>query len=305
MSRPRYQGIVPPLITPLTGPDELDFDGLGRLVDHVVEGGVTGLFILGTSGEGPSLSHRLQREVVTAGVRLAADRVPVLVGVTDPSCEESVALAVHAAEAGADAVVIAPPYYFPAGQTELTRYVRHLVGRMPLPVMLYNMPSLTKVAFELETLRQVADSDRIVGIKDSGGDLDYFADLCRLRDELRPDWSLLIGPESKLREALAAGGDGGVNGGANLFPRLFVRLYEACVAGDRSRADELHAEAAKLHAIYQIGKYASRHIKAMKCGASLLGLCGDRLAEPFNAFLPPERDRVRAILDTIDRSLAT
>ena len=305
MIGPRYRGIVPPLITPLAGPDRLDEEGLHRLIDHVIEGGVSGLFLLGTSGEGPSLSHRLQREVITAGVRRAGGRVPVLVGVTDTSCEESVATAAHAADAGADGVVIAPPYYFPAGQTELTRYVERLLPRMPLPVVLYNMPSLTKVAFEIETLRRLGDDDRVIGVKDSGGDLVAFAALCELRRTRRPDWSVLIGPESKLIESLRLGGDGGVNGGANLFPRLFVRLYEAAVAGDAARTQALQAEAAKLHAIYDIGKYASRHIKAMKCGASLLGLCEDALAEPFNAFEPPERQRVAAILETVDRELAT
>ena len=304
MSEPRYRGIVPPLITPLAGPDALDREGFGRLIDRLIDGGVSGLFILGTSGEGPSLSHRLQREVVTAGVELAAGRVPVLVGVTDTSCEECVALSKHAADAGADSVVIAPPYYFPAGQTELTQYVERLVPRMPLPVVLYNMPSLTKVDFEIETVCRLMDFDNVVGMKDSGGDLGYYRDLCEVRKKVRPDWSVLIGPESKLRESLALGGDGGVHGGANLFPRLFVRLYEACVAGDAAAADRLEAEAAKLHAIYDIGKYASRHIKAMKSGASVLGICPDTMAEPFNAFLPPERDRVAAVLDTLDREVA-
>ena len=302
MTEPRYRGIVPPLVTPLAGPDELDRGGLSKLIEHVVAGGVHGLFVLGSTGEGPSLSHRLQRDVVTAACELAAGRVPVLVGVSDTSAVESVALARHAAGAGADAVVLAPPYYFPAGQTELRRYVERLVPRIPLPVMLYNMPGLTKVTFETDTLAALSQLDSVVGVKDSGGDLDYYARLVGLK-QARPDWSVLIGPERRLAESLRLGGDGGVCGGANIDPELFTRLYDAVTAGDDAAAAGLQQRVERLGAIYDVGKYASRHIKATKSALSIRGICGDRLAEPFNAFLPPERAQVAAVLAGLDEGV--
>ena len=304
MTAPRYRGIVPPLVTPLSGPDELDRDGFARLIDRVIDGGVSGLFVLGTTGEGPSLGHRLQREVVTAACEFAAGRVPVLVGVSDTAAVESVALSRHAAECGADAVVIAPPYYFPAGRTELRRYIERLVPRLPLPVMLYNMPGLTKVTFETETLHALSDLDAIIGVKDSGGDLGYYERLVGLKKS-RPDWSILIGPEHLLAESVRLGGDGGVCGGANLYPWLFTRLYDAAVAGDDAAVARLREQAARLAGIYDVGKYASRHIKATKSALSILGVCGDALAEPFNPFLPPERARVAAVLETLDEGAVT
>ena len=299
----RFTGLVPPLITPLIGPDELDREGLARLIDHTIEGGVHGLFLLGTTGEGPSLSHRLQREVVSEAAAAIAGRVPLLIGITDTSCEESLALARHAAEAGVAAVVIAPPYYFPAGQTELRQYITRLVERSPLPVVLYNMPSLTKVTLELETLRALADLEAIVGVKDSGGDLGYYERLLRLRDRQRPDWSILIGPEDLLVASMRLGGDGGVHGGANVYPRLFRRLYDAVLADDQTLVHRLQSEVLKLQGIYAVGKYASRFIKATKSAASLRGLCGDALAEPFNPFLAPEREQVAAVLASLDEEL--
>ena len=305
------RGIVPPLITPLTGPDTLDVPGLERLLDHVVEGGVHGVFVLGTTGEGPSLSHRLQRQVVSRTRRIVGDRAKVLVGVSDTSCEESVALADHAADVGCDAVVVAPPYYFPAGQTELRQYIRRLVPRIELPTVLYNMPSLTKVTFDRDTLAELADLDRVTGVKDSGGDLSYYRDLLRLRAERRPDWSVLIGPEHLLPESMRSpddgvpGGDGGVNGGANVFPKLFVRLFEAIEAGDHGRVESLQEQVGKLQAIYEIGKYASRFIKATKSAAEVRGLCRSDLAEPFNGFAAPERERVRSVLDSLDPALVS
>ncbi len=238
MTNRPFHGIIPPLVTPLADRDALDEPGLQRLVEHVISGGVNGAFILGTTGEAPSLSYRLRRELIDRVCRQADGRVPVLVGVTDTAFVESVRLARHAAEAGAAAVVLSTPYYFPAGQTELRGYINNIVQQLPLPLVLYNMPGLTKVWFELETLRELAQLDGIIGIKDSSGDLEYFESLMSLR-ELRPDWSIMIGPEHLLPRAMELGGDGGVSGGANVFPRLFVECYRAAAAGNSARVAEL------------------------------------------------------------------
>src|ERR1051325_140825 len=205
-------GIVPPLVTPLRDRDDLDVPGLERLLEHVLGGGVSGLFILGTTGEGPSLSHPLRRELIGRVCRQVRRRVPILVGITDTSFVESVSLARHAAETGADAVVAAPPYYLPEAQPELQEYLDHLVPELPLPLFLYNMPPLTKVVIEPETVRRAMDNPLIVGLKDSSGDMDYFRQAAALLPS-RPKWSLLVGPEEKLAEAIALGGHGGVNGG--------------------------------------------------------------------------------------------
>lgn len=291
----KLSGIIPPMVTPLTDRDQLDLVGLERLIEHMLSGGVHGLFILGTTGEAPSLSYRLRREHISKVCQLVDHRVPVLVGITDTSFVESVGMAQHAAEAGADAVVLATPYYFPAGQTELMDYVEHLVAELPLPLVLYNMPSLTKVWFELETLQKLTAVKQIIGIKDSSGDLSYFASLMTLK-QTRPDWSIMIGPEAMLPQAMALGGDGGVTGGANPFPKLFVELYAASLAGDAPRLAQVQANVEKLQGIYEIGKYASRYIKATKCSLSLLGICDDFMAEPFHRFRAPERERVREII---------
>lgn len=291
-------GIVPPLVTPLSDRDCLDDAGLKRLVEHVIAGGVHGIFILGTTGEAPSLSYRLRRELIARVCQQNAGRVPILVGITDTAFVESVGVAQAAAAAGATAVVLSTPYYFPAGQTELMAYIRHIAAELPLPLVLYNMPSLTKVWFEPETLRQLADIDSIIGIKDSSGDLDYFRQIVALK-EIRPDWFVMIGPEALLPQAMAAGGDGGVSGGANIFPRLFVSLYDAVRCSDTAKVEELAARVDTLQQIYAVGKYASRFIKATKCALSIRGICDDFLAEPFNRFLPPERAKVATILDML------
>ena len=295
----KINGIIPPLVTPLADRDTLDREGLERLVEHVIEGGVSGVFVLGTTGEAPSLSHRLQREVVDQVCRRVNRRAPVFVGIADTAFVESVALARHAADAGADALVLTTPYYFPAGQTELSDYISHLAPELPLPLLLYNMPALTKVRFELDTLRELSHFEKIVGGKDSGGDLDYFADLIELRKE-RPDWGFYMGPEHLLMESVRLGGDGGVNGGANIFPGLFSAAYQAAKDNDVEEMRRLNATIDSLQRIYDIGKYASRHIKATKSALSILGICSDFMAEPFHKFKAPERARVESILREIE-----
>jgi dihydrodipicolinate synthase/N-acetylneuraminate lyase len=297
-------GIIPPMITPLRSRDELDIAGLERLIEHILAGGVSGLFILGTTGEGPGLSYRLRREFVQRTCKQVNHRVPILVGITDTSFVESVNVARSAAESGAEAVVVAPPYYLPEAQPELQEYLEHLIPELPLPLYLYNMPALTKVHFELETVRRAMDEPRIIGLKDSSGDLNYFKSAAELIHR-RPDWSLLIGPEEKLFESLQLGGHGGVSGGANLFPELYVKVVEEHRAGNLARAQELQKQIQRVSdSFYRIGKYSSSIIKGIKCAASCLGLCDDFMAEPFHRFRPAEAELVKNRLEKIQAELS-
>jgi len=292
------------MITPLRDRDKLDTEGLERLVEHILAGGVSGLFILGTTGEGPALSYRLRRELIWRVCKQVNHRVPVLVGITDTAFVESVNIARSAAESGASAVVLAPPYYLPEAQPELQEYLNHLVPELSLPLFLYNMPALTKVQFELETIRRAMDQPRIIGFKDSSGDLDYFKNVAGLIPR-RPDWSIFIGPEEKLFDSLQLGGHGGVSGGANLFPKLYVRLVEAYQAGDLARARELQKQVLRVSdAFYHIGKYSSSIIKGIKCALACLDVCDDFMAEPFHRFRAGEHEVVKAHLLEIRSDLA-
>ena len=281
------------MVTPLRGRDELDCAGLERLIEHILGGGVSGLFILGTTGEGTSLSYRLRREVIDRTCRQVGNRVPVLVGITDTAFVESVNLARHAVSAGANAVVLAPPYYLPGGQPELKEYIGHLLPELPLPLVLYNMPSVAKVAFELDLVRHFLHEPRILGLKDSSRNMIYFHQILGLVKQ-RPDWCLLVGPEELLAEAVLAGGHGGIAGGSNLFPRLYVRLCEVAASGDLVRTRQLHEQVMRVsNSLYHVGHHSSAVIKGIKCGLSCLGICDDFMAEPFHRFRAEERARVQ------------
>lgn len=286
------RGIIPPMITPLVDRDTLDVAGLERLIEHILAGGVHGLFILGTTGESAGLSHRLRHEFIERVCSQVNGRVPVLVGITDTSFVESVNVAQKAAQAGAQGLVLAPPYYFPAGQPELLEYLEHLVPELSLPLFLYNMPNRPKPGFDIGTVRAAADIPGIVGLKDSSASMLYFHQLLATLAD-RPEFTLLMGPEQLLAEAVLLGGHGGVCGGANLLPRLYVDLYKAACAKDLSRVESLHKMVIRVNStVFSVGQFESSFIKGLKCALSLLGICNDFLAEPFHRFREPQRDMV-------------
>lgn len=293
-----YRGIIPPLVTPLSGADDLDEAGLKHLIDHLCGGGVHGLFILGTTGEAPSLSHRLRRNMIERSCTFTKKRLPVLVGVTDTAFVESVELAHHASECGADAVVVAPPYYLPPGQPELLEYLKDLISELPLPCMLYNMPPLTKVEIGTAVIEQLLSNDGIVGIKDSSGDMSYFHHIENLV-HAKTNWSVLMGSELLMMDSVLSGGDGGVTGGANLFPRFFSAAWSAAENGDLKAVHRMQQTMIKLQQLYHIGQHASAGIKGIKCALEILGISSARMAEPFRAFNEPEKQAVASLLDTL------
>ncbi|MFK5924319.1 MAG: dihydrodipicolinate synthase family protein [Verrucomicrobiota bacterium] len=291
-----YHGIIPPLVTPLSGSDELDEPGLKKLIDHLCDGEVHGLFILGTTGEAPSLSHPLRRKMIEHSCKFTEGRLPILVGITDTSFIESVELAHHAAKCGADAVVVAPPYYLPPGQPELLEYLNDLIAELPLPCMLYNMPPLTKVQIGSRVVEQLLDNQGIVGLKDSSGDMSYFHHIENIAHQAGK-WSVLMGSELLMMDSVLSGGDGGVTGGANLFPRFFSAAYQAAASGDLDSVQQMQKTMIHLQQLYSIGQHASAGIKGIKCALEIVGICSTRMAEPFRRFEMPEKQSVHNLLN--------
>ncbi len=299
-SKLKLKGIVPPIVTPLHDQGRLDVEGLERLVERVIQGGASAIFALGTTGEAPSLDEKLKREVLRRVCDTARGRVPVLAGITDTSFTDSASLSKYAAETGVSALVVAPPYYFPSSQPELLEYVGHLLERLPLPLMLYNMPGMTKVSFEADTVEKLLDMPGVIGLKDSSGSMGYFHKI-RPLFAARPEANLLVGPEELLAESVLFGGHGGVNGGANIFPRLYVELYEAAVRKDMEAVARLQEKVLLVgRLLYGVGRYGSSLIKGIKCALSVLGVCDDFMAEPFHRFNPAERAIVEKAIKALE-----
>lgn len=290
-------GIIPPLVTPLKNNETLDVESLERLIEHLIAGGVHGLFILGTTGEEQSLSYQVRKQMIQESCRINRGRLPLLVCITDTSIVESIRLAQVAADCDADGVVSAPPYYFATGQPELAQFYEELVPQLPLPVFLYNMPSHVKVSFAPDTVRRIAQNPRVIGFKDSSANAVYFQSVMYKMKE-RPDFAMLVGPEEITGECVLLGGHGGINGGANMFPELYVGMYDAAKAHDIDRVLRLQQYIMQIStSIYTVGQHGSSYLKGLKCALSILGVINDDfVASPFYKFNAPERDKIRQAL---------
>ena len=201
-----FKGIVTPMITPLTSGNTLDNEGLSRLIEHIINGGVQALFILGTTGESPSLSYTLKQELMIRTCENVNGRIPVFVGITDCSPEESISLTNAAEKAGRVGPLWQPlPFILSLDQQELTGYFRNLADKLTLPLFLYNIPSLAKTGIEATTVKALASHHNIIGLKDSSGSAPYFNSLLH---HMREDktFTLLVGPDEMMASAVLMGG---------------------------------------------------------------------------------------------------
>lgn len=291
------------MITPLSDKDQLDREGTIKLTEHLIAGGVHALFLLGTTGEAQSLTYRLRYEFVELVCKQVNGRIPILVGITDTCIEESIRLAEFARECGAVGVVAAAPYYFTPSQQELIEYYTALADNIPLPLYLYNMPANVKVFLEPNTVRVLAKHPNIVGLKDSSANMTYFETLLYTLEN-REDFALYVGPEELTGECVLMGGDGGVNGGANMFPHLYVAMYNAASAGNLEEVRRLQKIIMKISTtFYSVGKYGSSYLKGVKCALSLLGLCEGYMPYPYRRFRKEEEERIQQAIDAISKEL--
>ncbi|RMI08798.1 dihydrodipicolinate synthase family protein [Cellulomonas triticagri] len=240
-------GVVPALVTPLDPQGELREDGLRALLDHVIAGGVHGVFVLGSSGEIYGLDDRQKRRVVEIAVEHVAGRVPVYAGASEITTRDCVRTARMVAEVGGvSALSVLTPYFVTPTQRELVAHYTAVAAATDLPVVLYTNPGRTRVDLDVETVLELAAVDTVVGIKDSSGDPDL---LHRFLTE-RPDgFTVLVGRDTLILEGLREGADGAIASTANIAPALVTGIYEAHRAGDLDRAARLQAALSPLRAI--------------------------------------------------------
>lgn len=224
-------GVLPALISPLRSDGRVDEIGVGRLVEHVIEGGVSGLLALGSTGETASLDETARRALLSTVVAAAAGRVPVICGVAQSHLSAARVEVEAAARLGAAAALVAPPFYYLIDQATLLAFYRSLAKASPLPILLYNIPQYTKVVAQPETVAMLAREGTIAGIKDSSRDFEYFEGVCTATREL-PRFRIFTGSDTMLLPALAIGGAGTICGAANVAPSWIVRIYEDFRRGD-------------------------------------------------------------------------
>jgi len=293
------QGIIPPLITPLTPGPELDVPSLERLIDHVLNGGVHGIFLLGSTGEGPSLTDGIRKAVIRESIRVVSGRVPVFVNVSSPSFLEACRMAEYAAREGAGYVVLSPPYYYDMNTPELLGYYHSVADASPLPLVIYNAPRYTGIPLEPSLVGELMRHENIVGIKDSSGEMDYVRELLHRRAGIT--FPILIGPETMLGSCLLLGCDGGVCGGANLYPGLYVHYYLAAMVKNRTELDRFREAVRNIQTnLYEVPDSPMGIVIGLKYLLEKRGMCSGNLAMPV---YQPLTDNQKRILDALDQAM--
>lgn len=286
-------GVVPPLISPLDASGEPDATATAALVEHVLAGGASGLFVLGGCGEGAWLTHAQRGAVIRATVGAARGRAPVLAGVMLPATRAAAEAARQAADEGADAVVVGSPYYFDVDAAAQQRHVEAVLDATHLPGLLYNIPQCTHHTLAPPTVAALARDGRVLGIKDSAGDFGAFLRFVAVARE-RPAFRVLQGYEALAAASLLHGGHGLVPGLANVAPALFVALRGAAARGDAATCRRLQDEIEDLAALHAAGHW----LPALKAACAALGIGTGRPAAPL---VPVDDDRRAAIAAVLTR----
>lgn len=275
-------GVVPPLVTPLDEAGRLDRDGLRRLADRVIDGGVHGVFVGGTSGEYSALPLRTRIEAIHCLCGAVGGRIPILAGIGAQSLEDMLAMTDAISDSGVDAVVLQAPAYFPMHDEDVLAHFRSVLRRLTIPLVLYNIPSCTINEISIPVLCELAADSRIVSLKDSSGSLSYLREAIDKVRGIRSDFPVLVGDEGLIVEGCRLGAAGCVPSLANVYPRLLVDCWSAAVAGDWTEAGRLQQEViAATNAVRGNGMKWIDSVRFLKRQLAREGVCQPHLAKLF------------------------
>lgn len=299
---PSFRGVITPVITALDSSGDLDPHAQAQVIERQLGAGVHGIFVAGTTGEGAFLSSARLRRLVELAVAQVAGRVPVLAGVLAPGTDQVIALAREAAGAGADGLVVTTPFYVASSPAELVRHFRRAAAAVDLPVLAYSIPPMTHQQLPLAVVESLFAGDVVVGLKDSGHDLDATLGAVALGSVYGK--VVLPGYEPHALAALEAGADGIVTSVANVDPARFVALWDAVRSSELAAARALQAQVTRLAESFstptdELGATSSL-IAGIKAACQLLGVVPGRAVLGPLAELPAsELDACSARLEAL------
>ncbi|MFE0752467.1 dihydrodipicolinate synthase family protein [Inquilinus sp. NPDC058860] len=299
-SAPAFQGVVPPVVTPLTADFQVDYPSFTRVLEHLIDGGVHGLFVLGSTSEVVFHDEATRRKILEHAVKVANGRVPVLAGVIDPTTDRVIGHARVAQSIGVDAVVVTAPFYARTSAPEVVDHFRYIREGIDVPVIAYDIPVCVHVKLDRASVVTLAREGTIAGLKDSSGDDGNFRfALLDLAD--RPEIAMMTGSEIVCDSALAAGAHGIVPGLANVDPHGYVRLYDLCRKGDWAAARVEQERLCRLFEIVWVSlprtSAGSAGVGGFKTAMRRLGIIETNvMARPQRALNDAEAAKVEAIL---------
>lgn len=295
-------GVVPPLITPLTADGDLDVPSLERLVSRLLDGGVDGIFALGSSGEIAFFDDAQRAQVLETVTGLVAGQVPVIAGVIDTQTRRVIQHIRAAERFGLDGYVVTAPFYAVTGPEEIDTHFRAVAAAAGAPIWAYDLPVCVHVKLSPQHLVQLGADGVITGVKDSSGDDVSFRRLARMNRAAGSPLTLLTGHEVVVDGAYLAGAAGSVPGLGNVDPTGFVRMHRAAMAGDW---EQMRLEQDRLAALFEIvfqplGKTGpAAGVGAFKTALRELGVLSTNvMTTPMSPIEDAEAvARIRAILE--------
>jgi 4-hydroxy-tetrahydrodipicolinate synthase len=282
-------GIIPAMVTPLDRNECVNAKALRRLVNHLIAGGVHGLFALGSQGEFWAFDPAEKRQILEIVVEEADGRVPIYAGTSGVSTRESILLTRMAEEAGVDAVSLLTPFFITPNQTELYEHFAAVAEATSLPILLYNNPGRTGVRLAVETVARLAEIDNIVGIKDSSGDLTLTSEFIGATAE---DFAVLMGRDTLILAGLLYGCKGSIAATANVAPRLVVQIFENFQTGDLESAKSAQERLALLRHAFGLGTFPV----VVKEAVDMLGLEAGPARSPTGALSTAARAELEEVL---------
>lgn len=301
MSTTKFSGVVPPVIVPLTPEREVDHASYRRHLERLLEAGVDGLFILGSSGEVVFSSRERRREILAATQDIVGGRVPVIAGVVDTQTDRVIEHIRDAEEAGVDAVVATAPFYALAGMDIVEEHFRQLAAATELPLYAYDIPVCVHVKLPIDLLVRLGSEGVIAGVKDSSGDDVGFRWLCQANADAGHPLQLLTGHEVVVDGAYLSGADGVVPGLANVDPLAYVNQWKAYQNGDWNEVKKIQDHLARLMHIVTVTEGVSGFgagIGGFKTALQVLGVIGsNQMPNPFAGLDAGNTEAIRRVLE--------
>ncbi|MFS0775154.1 dihydrodipicolinate synthase family protein [Neobacillus sp. 3P2-tot-E-2] len=291
-----FKGIIPPVPTILFKEGKLDKNGMGNLIDFLIESKVDGLFFLGSGGEFGQMPFELRKEVAEFTTHYVNGRVPVLIGTGSPSTNETISLSLHAKSVGADGVVVVNPFYYKLTDESLFQHYAEIAENVDLPILIYNYPELTGQDLSADfVLKLVKQYPNIVGIKDTVLAVGHTRELIQVIKSERPDFAVFAGYDEHLLNTLALGGDGSIPLTASFVPEISVGIYQSFKQGDYAKAIEQHQKLAALLPLYKLD---SPFMNVVKEAIRLRGIdISTEVLAPVRSVSTEKLERVRNILE--------
>lgn len=297
MNNNKYNGVVVPMVTPVTPNGFLDKPAVERIIKSFVNAGVSPL-LMGTTGEGNSVSTIDGQELIETAVKTAQGKITIYAGLTGNCFIEQLKQAGYYSASGADVIVATLPSYYSLTPEQMENYYLRLADSIKGPLMLYNIAATTHMSIPVDVVQRLADHPNIVGLKDSERDMERM-EKCIAIAKNRDDFAYFCGWAAQSAKSLELGGNGIVPSTGNFVPGMFQDLYKAAIAGDMETAYRLQDETNEIAKIYQANRTLGQSLTALKVMMQTRGLCTPDMLMPLTRLSEAEEAEITAIAEGI------